>query len=55
MENDKEILERVTLRLRRAIENETGTSFDADEVRVVGTIDLSLPRFGGQLRTWGFG
>ncbi len=38
MDSDKDILERVTLRLRRAIENETGTSFDADEVQFVGQL-----------------
>ncbi|HEY5651817.1 MAG TPA: hypothetical protein VIW46_10240 [Acidimicrobiia bacterium] len=38
MDSDKDILERVTLRLRRAIENETGTSFDAEEVKLVGQL-----------------
>ncbi len=38
MDSDREILERVTLRLRRAIENETGTSFDAEEVQLVGQL-----------------
>ena len=38
MDNEKDILERVTVRLRRAIENQTGTSLDADEVQFVGQL-----------------
>jgi hypothetical protein len=38
VDSDKDILERVTLRLRRAIENGTGTSLDADEVQFVGQL-----------------
>lgn len=38
MENEREILEKVTIRLRRALENGTGTSFDPDEVQFVGQL-----------------
>lgn len=38
MANDREILEIASERLRRAMERETGTSLDADEVRVLGRL-----------------
>jgi hypothetical protein len=36
--NDREILETASDRLLRAVERGTGTSFDADEVRVLGRL-----------------
>jgi len=38
MATDAEVLDQVMQRLRVAIERSTGTSLDADEVRVVGTL-----------------
>lgn len=35
---DREILETASDRLRKAVERGTGTSFDADEVRVLGRL-----------------
>lgn len=52
MDTEKDLLERVTLRLRRAIENETGTSFDADEVQFVGNL---LHAFGSVISQAGGG
>jgi hypothetical protein len=36
--SDREILESASDRLRKAVERGTGTSFDADEVRVLGRL-----------------
>ncbi len=36
--NDREVLENAVSRLQRAIERGTGTSLDADEVRVFGIL-----------------
>jgi len=38
MATDREVLDQVMQRLRTAIERHTGTSLDADEVQVVGTL-----------------
>lgn len=38
MPSDREILETASERLRRAVERGTGTSLDADEVRVLGRL-----------------
>ncbi|GIU91893.1 MAG: hypothetical protein KatS3mg011_0799 [Acidimicrobiia bacterium] len=38
MADDREILETVVQRLARALERGTGTSLDAEEVRVVGAL-----------------
>jgi hypothetical protein len=49
MATDREVLDQVMQRLRTAIERNTGTSFDADEVQVVGTLlySLSAAMMGG--------
>lgn len=38
VDNEREILETATDRLRKAVERGTGTSLDADEVRVLGRL-----------------
>ena len=42
MATDREVLDQVMQRLRTAIERSTGTSLDADEVKVVGALLYSL-------------
>lgn len=51
MATDRKVLEQVMQRLRTAIERNTGTSLDAGEVKVVGTLlyAMSAVALGGSV------